>query len=396
MRFAIFDYAGHPFQAELSRELARRGHETAHFFSSDIQTPKGRLSLQPGDAATLSFHPLTLGVPFQKYSFVKRQMQERQFGRIAAAAIGAWKPDVILAGNAPLDVQDAVLNMARSEGAGFVFWLQDIYSEAMSVILTRKLGVLGAAVGAYYTRLENTLLRRSDRVVAISADFVPHVERRGVPAGRIDVIENWASLDELAYMAPAPAEGRRARFIYSGTLGHKHNPDYILALARDLDVDVIVHSEGPVADELAAEAAAKGIANLKVGGWVPYDVLAATLGSADVLIAMIEKEAGVFSVPSKVLTSLCVGRAILGSIPKENLAARLITREGAGLVSEPGDPAGFVANARRLMDDRALTAQMGRAGRAYAEKTFAITAIGDRFEAVLRAAGEARTARRAS
>ncbi len=30
MRILVHDYSGHPFQAQLSRELARRGHDVVH------------------------------------------------------------------------------------------------------------------------------------------------------------------------------------------------------------------------------------------------------------------------------------------------------------------------------------------------------------------------------
>src|SRR5450631_3453912 len=42
-RILLNDYCGHPFQVELSRELARRGHEVLHVYSADDQTPKGDL-----------------------------------------------------------------------------------------------------------------------------------------------------------------------------------------------------------------------------------------------------------------------------------------------------------------------------------------------------------------
>jgi hypothetical protein len=87
-------------------------------------------------------------------------------------------------------------------------------------------------------------------------------------------------------------------------------------------------------------------------------------------------------VPSKVLTSLCSGRAILGSMPPENLASRTIVNAGAGLVVEPDDRAGFLAAARSLLDAGARTT-CGDAARAYAERTFAIRPVTDRFEAIL-------------
>jgi hypothetical protein len=62
----------------------------------------------------------------------------------------------------------------------------------------------------------------------------------------------------------------------------------------------------------------------------PYGQLAEVLATADVLVALLESSAGIFSVPSKVLAYLCAARPLLASMPKENLAARTIERAGAG------------------------------------------------------------------
>jgi colanic acid biosynthesis glycosyl transferase WcaI len=55
-------------------------------------------------------------------------------------------------------------------------------------------------------------------------------------------------------------------------------------------------------------------------------------------------------------------------------------------VVEPGDAAGFVAAATALLDDEAARYQAGARGRAYAERSFAIDPIADRFAAILDAA----------
>ena len=110
------------------------------------------------------------------------------------------------------------------------------------------------------------------------------------------------------------------------------------------------------------------------------------LGSGDVLLVLLEPDAGVFSVPSKVLTYHCAGRAILGAIPGENLAARTIEANAAGVVVEPGDSDGFVAAARRLIDDPARRIAMGSSARRAAEETFDIDTITDEFVEVLEAA----------
>jgi glycosyltransferase involved in cell wall biosynthesis len=107
------------------------------------------------------------------------------------------------------------------------------------------------------------------------------------------------------------------------------------------------------------------------------------MASGDVLLALLEADAGVFSVPSKVLSYLCAGRPILAAIPGDNLAADVIRRSGGGVLVEPGDGAGLHAKARQLLGDPAVRAQLGSRAREYAEENFHVAAIGDRFEEIL-------------
>ena len=116
----------------------------------------------------------------------------------------------------------------------------------------------------------------------------------------------------------------------------------------------------------------------------PFDRLPEVQGAADVLVAILEPDAGVFSVPSKVLSYMCAGRAILGAMPRQNLAARTIVDQGAGVVVEPDDAAGFRAAADAMLAQPERLATYGAAARRYAENTFDIDRITDRFEPVLR------------
>lgn len=87
--------------------------------------------------------------------------------------------------------------------------------------------------------------------------------------------------------------------------------------------------------------------------------------------------------PSKTLSYLCAGRALLVAAPAQNEAARVVQRAGAGLVVSPDDPAEFIAAAERLLANRELCAQLGTNGRRYAEENFSIRKTADRFLAVM-------------
>jgi glycosyltransferase involved in cell wall biosynthesis len=98
------------------------------------------------------------------------------------------------------------------------------------------------------------------------------------------------------------------------------------------------------------------------------------------LIAVLEAEAGIFSVPSKVLTYHCAGKPILAAMPSANLASRIILREDSGITVEPDDLDGFQSAARQLRKDDAMRQRRGESARAYAEREFDIQRIADRFE----------------
>lgn len=383
-RVLVHDYSGHPFQVQLSRSLAGRGYEVMHVHSASFQTPKGEVSRRTDDPPGLEIVGVRLAEPFRKDGFLKRRAQEVEIGRRVGAMIAKFRPAIVLSANAPLDTQAEIMKVARECGSAFVFWLQDVYSEAIGRILPRKLPVIGTVIATRYRRLEFELLRDSDHVVAITEDFLPVLRRNGVERRRISVVENWAPLGP-SMPANVPEIGqRRVRAVYAGTLGYKHNPDILLAAAASLptEVDVDVFSEGRVADDLARRATIEGLSNLRVRTWVPFSDLPRVFGGADLLIAMIDRDAGIYSVPSKVLTYLSHGKPVLGSIPTGNLARRILERERAGLVSDPDAPSHFLDNLRQLVGDDQLRNRLGANGRAYAERNFDIDRITDRFEGI--------------
>jgi len=392
MRLVVHDFGGYPFIPALSRALARRGHEVAHVYCASLPTtPQGGLARRADDPPGLTFVGIELP-GFSKTNLARRFFAERRYGRLLSAWIQDFRPDVVFSADTPLDAQAPALRATHAAGGRFVFWLQDLIGEATYRLLAPRIPVVGALAGHYYRRLEARLLRRSDAVVAITEDFLPVLRRMGVAPGRVQIVENWAPLDDVPVHAQAnpwsEAHGLagKAVLLYAGTLGMKHDPGLLVALAEAFrgraDVQVVVASQGRGADYLRVEAETRGLSGLRVIGFQPFERVPEMLGAATVLLCVLEPDASVFSVPSKVLSYLCAGRPLLLSVPAENLAARIVARERAGRVVPPGDGAAFVDAARALLADPVQGAAMGAEARRYAEKAFDIERIADRFEAL--------------
>jgi colanic acid biosynthesis glycosyl transferase WcaI len=393
MRLVVHDYVGHPFQAQLARALAARGHEVLHVHSAGFVTGKGRVERELDDPPSLEFAVVGLDGEFAKYDVPRRLAHEVRSGREVVDRVAAFRPDVVLSSNTPLFVQALLQRWCRRNGVGFVFWQQDVISAAARRVLGYRSALVGAGAEKSVAVLERRLLRRSDAVVVISEDFLPLLRRWGVDGERTSVIENWGTLDEVPVLPRdngwSREQGLDGRFVllYSGTLGFKHDPGLLLELARwarGTDAVVVVVSEGQGADWLAREGGDEPA--LRLLPYQPYERLPEVLASADVLVALLEPDAGSFSVPSKVLTYLCAARPLLVSVAHENLAARVVERSGGGVVVPPGDAEAMVNAAGALLADPELRAELGRRARAYAEATFDLAAIADRFEEVVEAA----------
>jgi colanic acid biosynthesis glycosyl transferase WcaI len=388
-RVLVHDFAGHPFQIDLSRALARRGHTVRHVYCDTYTSGKGRFESN-GDG-DLSVVAVQAGESFARYSPVRRISQEAAYGRRVTRVAAEFGPDVILACNVPLVAKSVTAGWCRREGIPWVFWVQDLHSVAITAEATKRAGRLGRHMGTGFEALERRLLRQADGVVSITDDFRPTLADWGVDSDACSVIENWAPLSDLP---PRPRDnewrisqglGDRFVFLYTGTLGLKHRPELLHQLAENHvdDADVVVISEGMGEARLREMLRARPLPNLRLLPFQPMDRYPDILGAADVLVALLEPTAGTFSVPSKVLSYLCAGRPILGAIPPENLAARTIERAGAGLVVPSTDEGAFLVAAKQLRVDDALRAASGRSARAYAEATFDTDLVTDRFERVI-------------
>jgi glycosyltransferase involved in cell wall biosynthesis len=388
MRLLVHDFAGHPFQAQLSRQLAAQGHEVIHVYPAGLPGPKGRLEKSASDPEQLQFAPIQLSGRFRKYSPHRRFLAQRKYARDLKALIRSARPDAVLSGNTPIDVQVELLWCCRRNRIGFVHWVQDVYCQALEFFLRRKLGLLSKPVTLPFQILEKIVASFSNSIVVIAPGFRRLLVNWGIPESKITVIENWAPLDEMPQLSrqnawsAAQGLGQKPVLLYSGTLGLKHRPDLIYTLAKELGskCKIVVITDGVGRDYLARMPK---LDNLVLLGFQPYERVPEVLASADVLLATLEADAGQFAVPSKILTYLCAGRPVLLAAPGENLAADIVKRSKAGVIVDPDDSSAWVRAARKLVSDAAYRKQLALNARKYAEETFEIGKIASLFEHVL-------------
>lgn len=381
----LYDHGGHNFTYELACSLAEQGQPIIYAYTAGVPSPHGRLA----DTASLKVFALCRRIVFERYRLPQRVLGELRLGFAATRLIGRRKCGQVITCNMPVIIVAIVATYCWATRRRFIVWFQDSQAGIAEA-------VLGSGIAVQLVRaLEGWGLRRAERVIAISSAMEDEAAGMGVHRDRIHLLPNWAPLGKIPTgakhneWAVSHALQTTFVFLYSGTLGLKHSPGLLAELATHireaaLPAVVVVVSEGPVADSLEAQAASEGLP-LMVMSFQPAEVLPDVLASADVCIVLLEEGASQFSVPSKVWSYMCAARPVLGAMPGENAAARVLVNDArAGLVCAPRDGDQFIKNAMQLYESGELRVRFGKSGRTYAEQHFSeqVTA-----EAFARAAG---------
>jgi glycosyltransferase involved in cell wall biosynthesis len=205
-------------------------------------------------------------------------------------------------------------------------------------------------------------------VVAVpSASTALALQSRGYRINRFEVLRN--GVDTALYGPSRRDEAHRAALggprtllLYAGRVSREKGLEglaegYLALRRRRDDVHLVIAGDGPYRRELEAKLGERATFT----GFLRGDALARTFASCDV-----------FVFPSATDT---LGRAVaeaqasgLPAVVFGMGGPRECIRPGiSGFVVDPGDIPGFLARVEHLLDDPALRAEMGRAGRAFAQ-----------------------------
>ena len=384
----IHDWCGHPFTFDLSKELALRGYVVHHVYTLASAGPKAQIS-EAGDS--LMVHHVDFE-PIQKSKFITRWFQDRAYGERVARIVDKVRPDVVMSANTPLESQHKILHACQKKNIPFLFWQQDIISIAARSILSKNNKLFGVLIGRYFENLEKRMLQQSHRIIVIADDFKSTIAAWGISTEKIDVIPNWAPIADIPMLQKKNAFSIKHNLVdkfvvlYSGTMGMKHNPRMIVRLAthfsNDPRIQFVVATDGVGRMILNDALTKKQLPNLLLLPLQPFEIFPQVLASADILLVLLERDAGLFSVPSKVWSGFCAAKPTLMAAPKDNLAAQVTQRINAGVVVSSDDFDGAVAEIIRFSADEKKRSLMGKNARNYAEEHFPVGKVAQKFERI--------------
>jgi glycosyltransferase involved in cell wall biosynthesis len=242
----------------------------------------------------------------------------------------------------PLQVAAVALASCRAKKK--IHWAQDVYPE-----LAEELGVIprGGLLARVLRSISTWALRRQDEVVVVGRCMRERLVRRGVDAGKIEVIPNWSPVGAVSAASVAAMRkklGWDGKFIalYSGNIGLAHDFETLVGAAKLLEgggVQVVFAGEGPRLEQVRRET--EGLAHVAFLPPQAKEDLSAFLAAADVHLVSVRAGLEGLVVPSKAYGIFAVGRPIfyVGGVDSE--VAGVIAESGCGVVIPNGDAAGL-------------------------------------------------------
>lgn len=303
--------------------------------------------------------------------FLKRSLDYASYMASATLASPFVRDvDVVVATSPQFFTACAGWMASKALGKPFVFELRDLWPESI-----RAVGALKSeAVLKWLERLELFLYRQAAAVVSVTHSFKDNLVGRGIEASKISVVTNGA---DLTRFAPTPRNealaarlGLSGKFTagYVGTHGMAHALETVLACAAELrdrpeaaDVRFVLLGDGAAKTALKSEAQRLGLETVLFLDSVPKEQVAQYWSLLDASIIHLKKtELFTTVIPSKMFEAMAMGIPILHGVAGES--ARIVEREGAGLVFEPENAAALGDGVLQLAGDSGLRARLSQQG----------------------------------
>jgi colanic acid biosynthesis glycosyl transferase WcaI len=285
------------------------------------------------------------------------------------------RPDVVVGTSPQLLTVAAAYVVARLRGAPVVFELRDLWPESIRAVGAAPAG----PVLRMLTAVARFLYRHTDRIVAVTRSFVEILAEEGVPREKMAVVRNGVDLEEFAPAARDNAfrrglgvEADEFLVTYVGTIGMAHGLATLLDAAertRGERVRYLVVGEGAERASMVRSVEERRLGSVSFLRGQARETVPSILAASDAVVVPLRSDP-LFStvIPSKIFEAMGTARPIILGVKGES--ARIVAEADAGIVVEPESVEDLVGAIRRLKDDPALAAALGRNGRRAAEASY--------------------------
>ncbi len=302
------------------------------------------------------------------------------------------KNEDILVVSAPPSLPFLTAAAAKIRRASYTLVIQDKYPETLIAVGKTKEKAVSVKI---LNKLNRWLYKGAKKIIVVGRDMRELVEtqinRHSAEKTPIDVIQNWASLEEVE---PAPrTENQILRehnllekfvFLYAGNMGHPQDLDSIVWCAEKLKTDERFHflflGSGVKRKWLEREVEEKQLKNVTLLAPRPRNEQRIFLNACDVgLVPLVRKMRGV-AMPSRTYNLLAAGKPILALTEENSEIARVIEEDKVGWFVPPCEPEKLLEAIYQIYFERETIPEMAERARKSALEKYSLEVAIDKYK----------------
>lgn len=230
-----------------------------------------------------------------------------------------------------------VAKVCKKYGIPYMVPIQDIYPECL---FTNKSypGIVNSIIKGFLLPIDRYYQKHAACVRTISNEMREYLSStRNVPEENYLVVNNWQNDEDFLKEYPArPADGKLI-FAYVGSINGHANVDLMINAFVEANIENAefrIYGGGNKKDycvDLVKQLGAKNI----VFDMVSRDKVALVQSQADVLLLALPKGNGNLCLPSKMVSYMLSGKAVLASVDEDSATTRYISESKCGMSVQP-------------------------------------------------------------
>jgi colanic acid biosynthesis glycosyl transferase WcaI len=383
-----------PFTTGLCEHLAARGNKvtvvTAFPYYPEWRVWNGyRGSLWRKEIINaVTVHRVAHYVPWKPSRLIERLLYDISFAvNCFVAALFCGECDVIYCSCPPPTVALAAYFLSILKGAPYVMKVTDLASDAALAT-----GILRNGFAIRMARaFETFICGKARAVICLCQGFIDRLKERGTNAEKLCLISDWGDTEKvrptkngITFRNANDFSSNDFLIFHTGNMGKKQKLGNVVDAAERMhnepDIRWVLVGQGEERSKLEQEISARKLINIQLLPLQPEELLCAMYSSADVLLLNQAAAVEDAVIPSKLLTYMAAGRAIVAAVSERSEAARQIQRADCGIVVAPENPEALAQAVVRLRREAHLRDRLGANGRAYAEAHFTRARILHRYD----------------
>ena len=321
---------------------------------------------------------------YPRHKMKRRVANYLSYLALAVPRAIALRPDVIVAMTDPPIAGIAGAFVSRMSGRPFVYNIRDLYPDmAVGGDIIRP-----SKWVQRWEKMHRSALHRAKRVIVLGDDMRNRILAKGIAADRVAIVRDGTTLPtSMPDRCDSVVQELRCGFpfvvVHAGTLGFYGAWSTLIEAAkllRNENVGLVFIGDG--ANRAGIEAAAKGLANVRLLPFRPVGQIPHVMMAGDVHVVTVKRGLEGVVVPSKLYSILAAGRPVLAVASTECDASRIATQSECGMAADPDDPVAVAQAIRKLRDCPARLAKMASRARDVASN-YTRTKELDRFTAIV-------------